>query len=994
MPHAKVRSNFIWPAVTLLLSITLAGACEDAVTTSIPGLSPSNVSAAYEGEYFAVTGGLTDPPLVALVTAASGRPLEGVPVRFVRTQGEGLIETGVAVTGPNGVAQAAFRAGPTPGLAEITVDIPSAPAVVPLVLPVRIEPADSVVLTIVSGAEQSAETASELPLPLVVAAETVYGSPAGGVAIRFRIAPREQDPESETAAGAVSNGDPGEAEDAGDEPIFIAPSLTRGTGLTGSDGQARTVLRLGSETGQIVVEAFAEGVSASDTVRIPAIVLPLFVGSVRLDSVRASRLPAGGQTVLFGSGFSPIASDNRVWIGGRQAAVLGASPRDLLIRVPAFEGGCEPARSVGVRVINGGELSNGEFALLEPVETPVDLEVGQSATLAGEAAACLQISASANARQFLIAVGNTSLADGEDVAYNLSALPGAARAPGDGLPHAVAATGTAAAGETAPDASRRIERLSETLSAEAARALLHYDPGNAVLRRMAVDELLRRRASPARPRDEGLSGDPADRDLPGEPAAGSRVAGGSTAASNSLFRPPLPGDTLRHFFPVGPGPSINCEAAVAPVRSVVRWAGRNIILAEDTAALTTSPSPEQWTALGNELDNTALPAVMAYFGEPGDLDGNRRVVLLFTPRVNRLATNEWRPEGFFLPLDLAAARPVASVDGEDESEGVQLCPAGNEAEIIYVRSPDPRGADGPVWSVEDALQASRRVAAHELQHLISTGRRLSAPGGGFGVLDETWLEEALSAVAQEAAGRAVLGLRPGTTGLDLSSAPAPALATFDAYLRPLFAQVGAYLADPGAGRGGEEIPVGVDALGPRGFGWLTVRWMADIVGGDERVLFRSLALGGQRLTRGVANLERVSNRTWAELMGGLAASLAGLSEPANPEDSVPNRPFSRPSDPGPEGVPAPTWDLPGVFEQLEPRLGEAVLGFGASYPLRPSPVTLEASAWHFDVHPSGAAFFRLALEPESPALALSVGIDETGTPAGLDRTQITITRIR
>lgn len=71
--------------------------------------------------------------------------------------------------------------------------------------------------------------------------------------------------------------------------------------------------------------------------------------------------------------------------------------------------------------------------------------------------------------------------------------------------------------------------------------------------------------------------------------------------------------------------------------------------------------------------------------------------------------------------------------------------------------PDPDGViAAPIRA--DQLQ-TRAVLAHELQHLVNASRRLHVNGAD--VLEETWLNEGLSDVAEELLFQEVAGVAPG-----------------------------------------------------------------------------------------------------------------------------------------------------------------------------------------------------------------------------------------
>ena len=354
----------------------LAVACGDGGSTEL-GSPPTTLVPVSAAVDTIVTGEATDPPIAVRVEDALGNAVEGAPVRFVIVRGEGELSPGVAVAGQNGVAESVYRAGPTPGEAEIQADIPSAANVPPLRFLVLAEAADTVRLSIVEGDGQRAEAGSQLPLPFSIRAETTSGAPAGGVRIAFDWTAPEETPAApegegppelleagDTAAVAEPPGPP-----APEEALEQAPegggtlthdgALTHDIVMTDADGRGGAVFTLGSRPGDYRIHVFATDGVYSDTLSFSATALASPSGAVQLDSVGNGRLAAGTRALLYGGGFRPVAADNEVWIEGTAATVVSATETELTVEVPAFARTCLPEREVGVRVLVGSEASNG-----------------------------------------------------------------------------------------------------------------------------------------------------------------------------------------------------------------------------------------------------------------------------------------------------------------------------------------------------------------------------------------------------------------------------------------------------------------------------------------------------------------------------------------------------------------------------------------------------------------------------------------------------------
>lgn len=936
-----------------VLAGVLAIACGDGGSTEV-GSPPTTLVPISAAVDTIVTGEATDPPIAVRVEDALGNAVEGAPVRFVIVRGEGELSPGVAVAGQDGVAESVYRAGPTPGEAEIQADIPSADNVAPLRFLVLAEAADTVLLSIVEGDGQQAEAGSQLPLPFSIRAETTSGAPAGGVRIAFGWTAPEETP---AAPEAEETPEPLEAGDtaAGAEPPRppapeAAPesggALTHDIVMTDADGRGGAVFTLGSRPGDYRIHVFATDGVYSDTLSFSATALATAGGAVQLDSVGNGRLAAGTRALLHGRGFRPVPADNEVWIEGTAAPVVSATETELTVEVPAFARTCLPEREVGVRVLVGSDASNGLLLPIQPANLRVGLEVGESLTLRGSVEVeCVQFPPGASGaageieapedigaatREYRIVIGNTGRGASSGLPLRLTM-----RTPAD-----MSGDGPA----TALDRGTIDPRV-----AEAALAGTRRDVG---IRARTLARLVQARVSPLRP--DG-------------PAAVSA---------------PAPGDTLEYFFSVGPELAATCVDPAGAVRGTVRAVGDGVVLVEDLAAPAGGPTEEEWLALAGELDGTVLPAVTSYFGPPEDIDRNGRIVVLFTPAVNRLGDGEAGVGGFSLPQDLAAS---GRGDGEPSDPDGGICPASNEAEIVYSVSADPDATLGRTVSTEELLRETPALVAHEVQHIVNAGRRVPDASEGFGAAEEVWLDEALSSLAEEVAGLAARGLPVGDRlTFDRVSETPEALDTFNAYMLGNFRNLGLYMLGlPGAPTVSTDDLDGVGGLQMRGFGWFLLRRLADQAAGDEQAFVRSVAGGGRNYGRGIANLERVTGREWANILADVSVALAlgagtldeGTEGPTEEDSEAPRA--------GPAAGPplaAATWDATDVFRSLNQET-DTRPGLPAAVALRAEPLGFETRVLSLDVGPSSVQYFSLASAPGAPGLSLSL---ETagGTPAG------------
>jgi hypothetical protein len=143
--------------------------------------------------------------------------------------------------------------------------------------------------------------------------------------------------------------------------------------------------------------------------------------------------------------------------------------------------------------------------------------------------------------------------------------------------------------------------------------------------------------------------------------------------------------------------------------------------------------------LGGALEERVLPSSNAAFGPPTDVDGNGKLLVLLTHELGAHLNGGWLI-GYFGNGDL--------LRGRDESRDCSGT-GSNHAEIIYLNDVANGAANG--YSVEDlAAVTYPATIAHELQHLINLGRRCveRACDGP----EATWINEALSKVAEDLAG--------------------------------------------------------------------------------------------------------------------------------------------------------------------------------------------------------------------------------------------------
>jgi hypothetical protein len=181
-------------------------------------------------------------------------------------------------------------------------------------------------------------------------------------------------------------------------------------------------------------------------------------------------------------------------------------------------------------------------------------------------------------------------------------------------------------------------------------------------------------------------------------------------------------------------------AVFTTVTATAQYISNKAIIYLDDASPSGGFTATDYQAIANEFDNLIYPTDVSYFGNPLDLDNNGRVIILYTPQVNKL-TLTGNPGsfvgGFFFVGDLFP------------STGTGACAQSNGGEIFYVLTPDPNGTivpngggAGNPRSTASVRQGTRGTIAHEFQHMINASERIASPIEQD--FEEVWLDEGLA----------------------------------------------------------------------------------------------------------------------------------------------------------------------------------------------------------------------------------------------------------
>jgi hypothetical protein len=355
----------------------------------------------------------------------------------------------------------------------------------------------------------------------------------------------------------------------------------------------------------------------------------------------------------------------------------------------------------------------------------------------------------------------------------------------------------------------------------------------------------------------------------------------------------------------------------------------------------------EYRAFGTTFDTLVHPVDTAAFGVPTDIDGNGRVVILFTRAVNALTPrgSQGAVLGFFFSRDLL---PQSGPSGS--------CPGSNVGEMFYVLVPDPTGlvSDARTKGFVDTTAVS--TIAHEYQHLINTSRRIyvnDAPDSN----EERWLNEGLSHIAEELVFYRASKLSPRQNIDSAAIKTSGQLPTLLLYQQGNLRRYQQYLRAPEANAPMAEN----DQLATRGAAWAFLRYAADRSRASDGDFWKRLV--NSRLT-GVRNLEAVlsgSGFTTSQL-------LEEWSRAVVTDDIVPGSTAQHPS-----------WS----FVTVMPHAGFA-------FPLAPS-LLVNSTALSVSVRGSSSFYGRIAVPGGAQALVQATGPGGGTIPRGM---RLTIVRIK
>ncbi len=489
------------------------------------------------------------------------------------------------------------------------------------------------------------------------------------------------------------------------------------------------------------------------------------VNAPTLTQVSPASVSAGDTVTLSGTDFSPVADQNTVLFSGIRGHVTSASSTELRVVVPT----CLPARDVDVTESLGAVSTTSVSLTVTGGGELTALQVGQLVDATDDGGFSCYALPGASGEQYLALVYTGSSVGAAEYPFELTALSSLGPVP-------------------APERSPLARAPAESAGGA--------DP------QAAWDEHLRALEHDLGP---GLRGD-------------AIRTGGPAAASSEV---PIVGD--QRTFSV-----LNGAGGFDTVTAVAQYVGAHAAIFVDQDAPSGGFDSGDLQAFSERFDDVIYPVDTGTYGATSDLDGNQRVVILFTPSVNKLTPrgSSGFIGGFFFGNDLLP----------DQANS-------NKGEIFYALVPDPSGIYSDKRSTSTVLQVVPAVLAHEFMHMIHFNQRVlirKAPGQ-----EALWLAEALAQTAEELVARAYD---------DLNDASSAELFRSGARVR-----AGKYYLQR-TDTVSLVVSSGQGSLAERGAGFLFLLYLEDQEGPD--VLTRLT----QTTRTGVDNVEAQVGEDWPDLI--------------------------------------------------------------------------------------------------------------------------------
>ncbi len=293
-----------------------------------------------------------------------------------------------------------------------------------------------------------------------------------------------------------------------------------------------------------------------------------------------------------------------------------------------------------------------------------------------------------------------------------------------------------------------------------------------------------------------------------------------------------------------------CTNAITTTGRVAAVSTNAIVIA-DTTSPANGFTDAEYQSFATTFDTLIFALDTTAFGAPFDMDGNKRVILYFTPEVNKLtpANSTGSIGGFFFARDLFPSAANAN--------GLFPCTSSNEGEMFYLPVVDANAKYNGFFRSKTTLRSDViGTLAHEFQHLINASRRIYVTDADD--FEDVWLNEGMSHIAEELLYYRVTGLSP-KSDLTLTSITATQarLDAVNAYQVGNLANFADYLKATDTGAPYKQD----DDFATRGAAWNLLRYALDLGSGLTNTYLRALV---NNVTNGIPNF----NQTFANVFTG------------------------------------------------------------------------------------------------------------------------------
>lgn len=318
-------------------------------------------------------------------------------------------------------------------------------------------------------------------------------------------------------------------------------------------------------------------------------------------------------------------------------------------------------------------------------------------------------------------------------------------------------------------------------------------------------------------------------------------------------------ETLRDFSVLS---SLTSPPAFDSATGRLRFTGQNVLIYVDTLAQL-SLSDAEINAFGAVFDEALYAVVRDAFGNPSDIDGNGRIIIVLSPIVNALVSSaecvsSGYVRGFFYAHDLASEASTS-----------------NAGEVFYGVVPDPTGRWSCAHTKAEMLAVTPPTFAHEFQHMISYAQHVIERAGAS---ELPWLNEGLSHLAEELGSLHFERKYPPPGGRSVPSQQFPDSSS--AFITPNLLYAHRFLFLSTSYSIVSCAPGSFCSLPERAAAWLFLRWLGDQKGDD---VFRRLV---QTPLAGGANIESAAGETLPVLFGNFVTALWADSLVGVPRNSV------------------------------------------------------------------------------------------------------------